>query len=274
MERPADSGKPRITIVTNGNFFSNIALSHLLQATRDQWEFQVIITSGLRKQRTNRLTESFQLLCHWGPGYFTYKFMTYSIPIVLQMVSGKPRMVGGSCRKMGIPTIRVRNVNHDPAISAIKEFAPDLLLSYSCPYKITEAILDIPSIGCLNAHSSLLPAYAGVCTYVHVLANGESTTGITIHEMVAKIDAGRIIKQETMEIPPGISVFGLFERLCKLAGPMLVSTMKGIIQTRVIEGTTQELSHRSYYGEPSRNDFRQLKKRGFRLMYFREIARF
>jgi len=274
MERPADSGKPRITIVTNGNFFSNIALSHLLQATRGQWEFQVIITSGLRKQRSNRLTESFQLLRQWGPGYFTYKFMTYSIPIILQVVSGKPRMVGRSCRKMGIPTIRVRNVNHDPTISAIKEFAPDLLLSYSCPYKITEAILDIPSIGCLNAHSSLLPAYAGVCTYVHVLANGESTTGITIHEMVEKFDAGKIIKQETMEIPPGISVFGLFERLCKLAGPMLVSTMNGIFQTRVIEGTTQEMSHRSYYGEPSRDDFRQLKKRGFRLMYFREIARF
>ena len=274
MERPAGSGKPRITIVTNGNFFSNIALSHLLQATRYQWDYQVIITSGLRKQRSNRLAESFQLLRQWGPGYFTYKFMTYSIPLILQMVSGNPRMVGRTCNKMGIPTIQIRNVNHDPAMSVIKEFAPDLLLSYSCPYKITEAILDIPSIGCLNAHSSLLPAYAGVCTYVHVLANGESSTGITIHEMLEKFDSGRIVKQETMEISPGMSVFGLFERLCKLAGPMLLSTMDKIIQARVIEGTTQDLSRRTYFGEPSRKDFRLLKERGFRLMYFREISRF
>jgi folate-dependent phosphoribosylglycinamide formyltransferase PurN len=274
MDRPADSGKPRITIVTNGNFFSNIALSHLLKAERDQWDFQVIITTGLRKQNSNRLAETYQLLRHWGPGYFTYKFMTYLIPIILQMVSGKPRMVGRTCRKMGIPTIQVRNVNREPTISVIREFAPNLLLSYSCPYKITKTILDIPSIGCLNAHSSLLPAYAGVCTYVHVLANGESITGITVHEMLEKFDVGKIVKQETLEIAHGVSVFGLFESLCKLAGPMLVSTMNKIIQAGVIEGTPQDLSLRTYFGEPSRNDFRQLKKRGFRLMYFREIARF
>jgi len=274
MARPADSGKPRITIVSNGNFFSNIALSHLLQATRDQWEYQVIITTGLRKQRSNRMAELFQLLRQWGPGYFTYKLMTYLIPLILQTVTGKPRMVAMSCRQLGIRIIKVRNVNHDPAMSAIKEFAPDLLLSYSCPYKITKTILDIPSIGCLNTHSSLLPTYAGVCTYVHVLANGESTTGITVHEMLEKFDAGKILKQQSMDISPGMSVFSLFEGLCQLAGPILVSTIRKIFETGVIEGNSQDLSHRTYFGEPSRKDFLRLKERGFRLMYFREIARF
>ncbi len=187
---------------------------------------------------------------------------------------GNPRMVGCACSQMGLSTRRVRNVNHSETIAAIREFGPDILLSYSCPYKIQKPILDIPTIGCLNVHSSLLPAYAGICTYIHVLAHGEKTTGISIHEMLEKFDSGRIVNQASVNITPGISVLGLFSELSKMAGPMMVHSIDQIFQAGRIEGADQDLSFRTYFGEPSRADISRLRKNGYHLIKINEMAKF
>ena len=148
----------------------------------------------------------------------------------------------------------------------IRDFAPDLVVSFSCPYKIGDEVLGIPRIGSLNVHSSLLPAYAGVCTYIHVLADGQEVTGVTVHEMVSRFDAGRILAQREVAIQPGASVLSLFLTQCEIAGELLHEAVLRCLDTEAIEGREQDIGARTYRREPTKDDISRLRRRGHRLL--------
>ncbi|MEZ4388705.1 MAG: formyltransferase family protein [Candidatus Krumholzibacteriia bacterium] len=264
MDRRA--GRGRVTVVTNGNVFAAHALGPLLRAAGDDLDLQVIVTTGLRKPGGNRAGEVWRLWRRWGSRYFTYKAATYVIPVLAEVLGRGPRTVSTLARSLGLPVIVTRNVNRPAAKRLIAEFAPDLILSVSCPYRIKAGVLSIPRLGCLNLHSSLLPAYAGVCTYIHVLAAGEPRTGITLHEMVEEFDAGRIVSQLSLDIRPGTSVCELFGRLCRLAAPMVLREVRAILERQALTGHEQDAGARQYFGEPSREDIAGLRERGFVLM--------
>jgi methionyl-tRNA formyltransferase len=260
-----------VTIITNGNYFSRIALQNLLRSQSDDLIVQVFVTTGLRKSSGNRANEAFRLLRLWGARYSLYKIATYVVPALGERIQRRPLFVRAECERLGLQYHVVRNVNSAPATKIIGAFVPDLIVSYSCPYKIGNELLSIPRIGSLNCHSSLLPAYAGVCTYVHVLAEGQTTTGVTVHEMVSRFDAGRILAQEKIPIPDGTSVFELFATQCRVAGQLLPRVVKECLASGSVGGTAQELSERSYRGEPTKDDVSRLRARGHRLLRMKDM---
>jgi hypothetical protein len=260
----------RVTIVTNGSFFSNLGLRDLLASAGEDLTYQVFVTTGLRRASGNRAREAVQLLRRWGPRYSLYKVSTYLLPAVGEALGRGPLTVRSACGRLGIACHVVRNVNLSPAKDMIGEFGPDLLVSFACPYKIGDELLSLPRAGALNVHSSLLPRYAGVCTYIHVLAEGERTTGITVHEMVSRFDAGKIVSQEEIAIEPRMSVFQLFSRQCELGGLLLEEAIRQCLDIGHVEGREQDLAQRSYRREPTRRDIAQLRARGHRLLRSRE----
>jgi len=266
--------RPRVTVVTNGNAFSNIALAHLFKELGDHVQFQVITTTGLRRSRGNRFVEAWKLMRRWGWRYTGYKLATYAVPLIRQIATGRSHFVARTCDELGIPATNVRSINTPAARAQIAEFGPDLLLSYSCPYRIFPKALALPRIGCLNVHSSLLPAYAGVCTYVHVLADGQSMTGVTVHEMVEEFDAGRIVAQKEVAISPGMSVCSLFAEQCRVAGLELVGAIKKCLAEDKITGVIQDPTLRTYRSEPLASDIDALRQRGHALMTRRDTYRF
>lgn len=256
----------RVTVVTNGNVFAAHALAPLLRAAGADLELQVIVTTGLRKQDGNRVFEAWRLLRCWGLRYFLYKISTYAIPALAEIVGRGPRTVASLAQELGLPILVTRNVNRSDQCRAIESFRPDLILSVSCPYRLKKQVLELARLGCLNLHSSLLPAYAGVCTYIHVLAANEPRTGITLHEMVEEFDAGRIVAQESMGICPRVSVCELFGDLCRLAGPMVLREIKKILANHALMGCEQSAADRHYCSEPTRQDIARLRHNGFVLM--------
>jgi methionyl-tRNA formyltransferase len=264
--------RPRVAVVTNGNYFSNLALSYLLAQTASSFDYRIYITSGLRRQHGNRLLEMKDLARRWGARYFVYKLAIYVLPIVAQSVLRRPLVVSASARQVGVPVEVVRNINDAAVAARLRAFAPDILLSYSCPYRIGKDVLDIPAVGSLNCHSSLLPRYAGVCTYVHVLADGERSTGVTVHEMVERFDAGRIVEQREVAVAARTSVFALFSQQSRVAGPLLVDALATCVRLRTIPGVPQDTTRRTYRGEPTRADIARLRTRGHRLMRASDVA--
>ncbi|MFN2507004.1 MAG: methionyl-tRNA formyltransferase [Acidimicrobiales bacterium] len=261
----------RLTIVTNGNYFSHIGLRRLLAAHPDDIELQVFVTTGLRKTSDNRAKEAFQLLRRWGLRYTAYKVATYALPFAGERLGRRTLTVRTAFEKRGIPCHVVRSVNTPPALEQVRQFAPDLLISFSCPYKIGKELLAIPRIGSMNVHSSLLPAYAGVCTYIHVLADGQPVTGVTVHDMVSRFDAGRILAQEEVPIGPRTSVCSLFARQCDIAGTLLLAAVHESLDAGAIGGTEQDFGQRTYRGEPTRSDVARLRARGHRLLWVRDV---
>ena len=83
------------------------------------------------------------------------------------------------------------------------EQQPDVVLVFGCAYKIPEELFAIPRLGFYNVHFSLLPAYRGKEPVFWQIKNGESTGGITIHQMAADYDTGPVLIQQEMTIFPG-----------------------------------------------------------------------
>ena len=268
----AAAARPRVAIVTNGNHFANLALRHLLARTASSYEHRVFVTTGLRRQHGNRLVELRDLVRRWGLRYFAYKVATYGLPALAQIVLRRPFFVAPTATALGVPVDVVRNINDDEPRAALRAFAPDIVLSFSCPYRIGNDVLDIPTVGSLNVHSSLLPRYAGVCTYIHVLADDEPRTGVTVHEMVERFDAGRIVAQREVPIGPATSVFALFSTQCRRAGPLLVDAIARCLREGTIPGEPQDASQRTYRGEPTRDDIARLRAHGHRLLRPADLA--
>lgn len=265
--------RPRVAVVTNGNYFANLALARLLARTPSDYEYRVVITTGLRRQQGNRFLEALALLRRWGWRYFGYKVATYALPALVHLLTRRPLSVEATCAHMGIPVLRTRNVNQPEGEAWLRAFQPDLLLSYSCPYRIRSHLLDLPAIGALNVHSSALPEYAGVCTYIHVLADGRDATGVTVHEMVEQFDAGRIVAFQHIPIPSSTSVFALFSAQCRSAGDLLVEAIPACLAAGKVPGEVQDGTRRSYFGEPTRHDIGRLRANGHRLMRPRDVGR-
>lgn len=100
----------------------------------------------------------------------------------------------------GIPVYAPDSINHPVWVNKIKEIAPDIIFSFYYRDLVKKEILDIPKHGCLNMHGSLLPKYRGRVPINWALINGEKETGVTLHYMVEKADAGDIVGQEKIAI--------------------------------------------------------------------------
>lgn len=132
-------------------------------------------------------------------------------------------------------------------ISRIRECRPDIIFSFYYRYMISKDILEIPPYGAYNLHGSLLPAYRGRAPVNWVIIKGEEVTGVTLHEMVVKPDAGPIVAQVEVRIAPDDTPVRLFGKLEEAAGKMLDEVLPGMREGR-IRKVPQDLSRGSYYG--------------------------
>lgn len=96
--------------------------------------------------------------------------------------------------------------------------APDVIFSFHYRHMLNDAIISSASRGAFNLHASLLPKYRGRAPLNWVLANGERETGVTLHHMVKRADAGAIIAQSKVPIADHDDALTLHHKMCAAAG--------------------------------------------------------
>jgi UDP-4-amino-4-deoxy-L-arabinose formyltransferase/UDP-glucuronic acid dehydrogenase (UDP-4-keto-hexauronic acid decarboxylating) len=121
----------------------------------------------------------------------------------------------------GIPFFCPEKINLPEWVDRIRERRPDMLFSFYYRRLLGKEILDIPLSGAFNLHGSFLPAYRGRCPVNWVLVNGERRTGVTLHWMVPKADAGDIVGQREVPIDFEDTALTLYRKLCTQAGLLL-----------------------------------------------------
>ena len=147
----------------------------------------------------------------------------------------------------GIPVYYPDNINAPEWVQFLENLQPAVLLS--CYYRnmIKQEILDIPSIAAVNLHGSLLPRYRGRCPVNWQLIHGERKSGVTLHHMVVKADAGDIIAQQEVPVDKTDTAVDLFKKLELAAVDVL-----GEYIPRLLDGTApripQDHSRASYFG--------------------------
>jgi methionyl-tRNA formyltransferase len=128
-------------------------------------------------------------------------------------------------KKHDIPVYTPETLKDEKWIKLIKEAAPDFIFSFYYRNMIPKGILDIARIAALNLHGSLLPKFRGRAPVNWVLVTGESETGITLHEMVEKPDAGDIVAQKKVEIAFDDDVYTLYMKMTEAARQLMKETL-------------------------------------------------
>jgi len=129
----------------------------------------------------------------------------------------------------------------------IVALAPQIILSAYYRSLLPQIILDAAPLGAFNMHGSLLPKYRGRAPVNWVLVNGETETGVTLHYMVAKADAGDIVDQEKILIDMEDTAFTLTQKTAAVAREIIRRTLPRI-ENGSVQRTEQDHTQSSYFG--------------------------
>lgn len=120
--------------------------------------------------------------------------------------------------------VKVRN--NEEFIEEIKNINPDVICVVAYGKILPKELLEIPKLGCINVHGSLLPQYRGAAPIQWSVLNGDKTTGITTMYMDVGMDTGDMILKEEVNIGNDETTGELWERLSKIGAELLVKTLK------------------------------------------------
>ncbi|NBB09478.1 bifunctional UDP-4-amino-4-deoxy-L-arabinose formyltransferase/UDP-glucuronic acid oxidase ArnA [Pseudomonas sp. SLFW] len=157
------------------------------------------------------------------------------------------------CAQHDIPVHAPEDANHPLWIERIGKLAPDFIFSFYYRHLLSETLLACAKHGGLNLHGSLLPSYRGRAPANWVLVNGETETGVTLHRMVKRPDAGAIVAQQRIAISATDTALTLHGKLRSTAADLLADTLPLLGQGQ-LSGTEQDESRASYFGRRTAAD--------------------
>ena len=115
----------------------------------------------------------------------------------------------------------------------LEKFNPDLIIVMAYGLKLPNYILDLPKMGCINIHVSLLPRWRGAAPIEYCLLNGDKETGISIFKLVEEMDAGPIIAKESIKISHFINKDELIKKLNIIGIQLLHSILPNIFNNKI-----------------------------------------
>lgn len=143
----------------------------------------------------------------------------------------KPTPIKTEALQYSLPIWQPSSFRTDIALlRRLKNLAPDLLIVVAYGQMLPPEALEIPKLGCLNLHPSLLPKYRGAAPIAWPILNGAPQTGVTIMKMDETLDTGDIVAQEITPISPTETGGELHNRLAKLGAQLLVHTLPKYIK--------------------------------------------
>lgn len=149
--------------------------------------------------------------------------------------------------ELGIPFIQPEKLRSPEAFQQLVEWAPDLIIVAAFGQILRQNVLDLPALGCVNIHGSLLPRHRGAAPIQAAILAGDRQTGITIMKMDAGLDTGPMLRQRAIPISAEDTGGSLFEKLSKLGGELLLETLPDYISGRIVPGPQPEASA-TYFG--------------------------
>lgn len=146
---------------------------------------------------------------------------------------------------LGLPLIEINSFKDEEA-QRIRDFKPDLLVVVSFGLIVPRWALDLPTIGPVNVHPSLLPRYRGPSPMQWAILNGDEETGITLIIMNEKMDEGRIMYQERVFIEKGENIAHLSDRLSSRVAEILPGIVDRIDTQGMMEAAEQRHEDATY----------------------------
>ncbi|MBR7142088.1 MAG: methionyl-tRNA formyltransferase [Clostridia bacterium] len=145
----------------------------------------------------------------------------------------------------GIPVFQPETLKNEAFYPQLTELQPDCIVTVAYGKLFPAYLLEYPSMGCINVHGSLLPAYRGAAPIQWAVINGEKETGITVQKMVLAMDEGDILEQVRVPIPEDATAGDMFERLAEAGAELLLHVLGGLAQGN-LQGVPQDHTLATY----------------------------
>lgn len=140
----------------------------------------------------------------------------------------------------GIPVLQPRRIKAPEAVEQLRRFSADVYVVAAFGQILSQEILDIPPLGCLNIHASLLPKYRGSSPIQHVILDGEEKTGITIMQMDAGVDTGDMLYKKEIAISGEDNYETLHDKLMELGGQAITEALPLLEQGKLVPEKQQD----------------------------------
>jgi len=163
--------------------------------------------------------------------------------------------VADTAADLGLPFVYGDDLLHPALRHAVAEARPDVIFSFYYRSLLPGTILDLAPRGAFNMHGSLLPHYRGRAPTNWAVLRGERETGATLHEMVAKADAGRIVDQQAVPILPDDTAREVFDKVT-VAAEIALDAVLPALAAGTAPRRPQNLAEGSYFGGRSAKDGR------------------
>jgi methionyl-tRNA formyltransferase len=128
--------------------------------------------------------------------------------------------------RMGLPVQQPERIRRPEVVDQLRQMKPDAMVVVGYGQILPQAIIDIPPLGIINVHASLLPKYRGAAPIQWAVANGENRTGVTTMKIDAGLDTGDMLLKWETEIGPEEDALELGARLAEAGADLLVETLR------------------------------------------------
>lgn len=148
-----------------------------------------------------------------------------------QETSSSP--VKAAALEAGISVYQPEKIKSEAAFDFFERLAPDVAVIIAYGQIIPQRLIEIPRLGWINLHGSLLPKYRGAAPINWAIVNGESRTGITTMQVDAGLDTGPILLTHEVEIGPDETAPQLYARLAEAGAPLMVETLRRLDRNEI-----------------------------------------
>jgi len=146
----------------------------------------------------------------------------------------------------GLAVIQLERLRSKEGVEILRALSPDLFVTAAFGQILSKRLLDIPRMGTVNLHASLLPAYRGPAPINWCIIEGETVTGVTTMMTDAGIDTGDMLLRQSVDILPDETAGALSERLSQVGATLLAQTLERL-ERGDCPRTPQDPAQASYF---------------------------
>lgn len=216
----------------------------------------VLLSPSPYGRRETFFSKSRKVLSIFGLSFFIY----YSFKFI------NAKLFKASVKKIlnlnKVPlTLLNKSINHKDSLDIINSYKPNLIISILGNEIFKSEILSLPTYGCINLHSSLLPDYKGVMPSFWVLLKKEKYTGVSVFKMDEGIDSGPIISQKKLSISKNTTQKDLIIRTKEIGMELIIESVEKI-KSGKIDYINNPKGKGNYFSFPKKSDINQFLKQG------------
>lgn len=232
-------------------------------------------TGGLVGQVRRHLARS-------GPAFLPYLGVNFGIPDLLRPLAPLTQRLSGAretpeatplatlCARLGIPARVLNDVNDAETHQLLRVHGADLIVTFHFDQILKAETLAAVPLGGINVHPGLLPRHRGPVPTLYALAGGPGAFGITVHRLAAAIDAGAILAQEAVDLPPDVTATRASVLLHARARPLVDDLLDTIAREGAVPAGRQ-VPTLPYCPYPDRALLRGMRGRGLKLTDARDL---